>query len=441
MGFIAENAAKGLVSYAGGQVGGYVFDLIFGGGGSEEYKEIKKLGAQLNSVQTSINNLQNELEVFSAEILAELQELEEEQLYLTWSTKNAAVLENLTHVRVQYDRYTDYANSPEETSRTSVNELVTQILDTNVGTEVAMCNLNELILGEGEDKGVLELWQEMMSPLLVQRKRVWQEAIDNFQRYYLTIVTAQAQAINLLVEAFNQRGNHALTKEKWNDYKRLILSQEDLFLKNFDLLILDSESNTRWADSTKWHYKFTYYDGIDLRSPGGIADWYQPRVERESAEKLLYNACSRAENSRRIVIHMIYPQRYSPIPDESTDWFPFPNLENVEIQLVSANDQFGTSIQATTIQLIPIIEEEVIFDSRFIKRFIFDFPNDLPDGDYRMKDINGIDGLKTIECKFSGLINFQRAKVLSFFLTLSVDKTFAFMDFCPYSAPFDEIST
>ena len=206
---------------------------IFNGTG--DLAAIAKLGDQLNQIEGMIQELLKELSEDFATIERQLADIKQEQLYTAWELRDNSAQEKITNINTQYNTYVEFAQNPKTTSKSSIAQLTTDILDTNAGAANNRQQLNMMVTGSGEDKGLLQLWQEMVAPLIAADKMTFYDAIDNYMDYYATIVYAQMRATVLLVEAYNHKKNPPLAKQNWEDYRKLVDQQELCFLTYVDV--------------------------------------------------------------------------------------------------------------------------------------------------------------------------------------------------------------
>jgi len=423
--FVGRGLASGALGNIGGQAMGFVLDEIFGGGGDDS--AIAKLGDQLNQIESMIQELLKELSEDFSTIEKQLAEIKQEQLYLDWGVRDNTAQEKITNINTQYSTYIEYAKNPKTTSKASIEQLTTQILDTNAGAANNRAQLNALVTGSGEDKGLLQLWQEMVAPLIAGDKMSFYDAIENYMDYYATIVYAQMRATVLLVEAYNLKKNPPVATDTWKAYRQIVDQQELRFLTYFDVFAASELSKWKTLD-TVFPYAMKFdkltFAAIEAKQSfyaGSSFGWHQPTSMHQQAEALLAYAQSMGPDERRIVVWMVYPRDFT---HGKTPPKPVANFDQVEVSITPVDDDKGVVVK-TTSSILRVTENP----DHTINRFIF-----LPqlDGAYVLKDMNGTSGLPDVT-GYEGNVYFQHPNYLAFKMSVSPDKQFDFTEFAPYA--------
>jgi hypothetical protein len=420
--FVGKNLASGAASSLGSKVMGYVLDQIFSGGG--DTAAIQQLGQQLNQIEGMIKQLLKELEDDFATIEKQLAELKQLELYTAWEVRDTFAQEKITNINAQYTTYVEFAQNPRDVDKSSIEQLTTNILDTNVGAAVNRLQLNSLLAGSGQDKGLLQLWQEMVAPLIAANKMTFYDAARNYMDYYATIVYAEMRATVLLVEAYNHKNETILAKQNWEDYRQFVAQQETYFVMYFDVFAA--------SELTKWHtfspkrdamnqVTFAALDARQSYYAGSSFGWNQPTTLHQQAETLLAYAQSMGPDERRIVVWMVYPQDYP----YGTQPKPVANFDNVDIVITSVDQGGVGDVKPTKKDILRAPTNP----SHTIKRFIFAPQRD---GTYTLKDMNGTAGLPDIS-GYSGNVHFQHPSYLAYQMSISPNKQFDFTEFAPYS--------
>ena len=429
--FVGKNVASGALNKFGSEVAGFVLGDIFGDSSKEILDAIQQLGQQLTQIQNSIAALEDHLAEMKKEILQKLEEIEQKILYDIWAAKDNLIQDSIAIIETQYHRFVEFANNPTITSKQDIAALVTQILDTNNGAEVQLRKINSNVIGAGDNKGVLQLWAEMMIPLINHNKIHYGQAIDNYITYYTKIACAQIRAANLLVEAFNQKKQQPIAKESWITYRNFMTHQEIPFIVNVDKFIYYAmQKNVTWFDkpdaSGKIMKCYTYSYFTASMSYLASAHWdayYRPTYEHELVERILANAQAMGPDERRIALWMIYPSLNRE--------YQLDLVKNTNIQIVVAANPQEPGINPTRTELIPVFTDPHI-TPHYIKRFIYS--DGVKDGAFVMKDKNGQDGLVPQEGTGSmqKTVYFQGDQYLAYNLNVTPVTQFDFMDFAAY---------
>ena len=293
---------------------GFVLDQIFGGTGDPS--AIAKLGEQLNQIEGMIQELLKELSTDFATIEKQLADIKQEQLYTAWELRDNSAQEKIANINTQYNTYVEFAQNPKTTTKASIEQLTTDILNTNVGAANNGQQLYMMVTGSGEDRGLLQLWQEMVAPLIAANKMSFYDAIENYMDYYATIVYAQMRATVLLVEAYNHQKNPPLAKQTWDDYRKIVDQQELYFVTYFDVFAA-SELNKWRTTGDISHVPFAAIDARQFFYAGSSFGWHQPTSLHQQAEALLAYAESMGSDERRIVVWMVYPRIIRTGPNQS----------------------------------------------------------------------------------------------------------------------------
>jgi hypothetical protein len=423
--FVGKGLASGALSKIGGDAMGFVLDQIFGGTG--DTAAIAKLGDQLNQIEGMIQELLNELRDDFKTIEKQLADIKQQELYTAWELRDNSAQEKIANINTQYTTYVEFAQNPKTTSKASISRLTTEILDTNVGAANNRQQLNMMVTGFGQDKGLLQLWQEMVSPLIAADKMTFYDAIDNYMDYYATIVYAQMRATVLLVEAYNQKRNQPLAKQSWEDYRKFVDQQELCFVTYFDVFAASELSKFHkgtfcptpgWNDLT-----FAALDARQSFYAGSTYGWHQPTSQHQRAEALLADAQSMGPDERRIVVWMVYPRDW---PYGSPPPKPVTNFDQINISITSVDQSAVGEIKPLRSDVIRVPTSA----DHTIKRFLFSPPSD---GAYVLKDMNGTPGLPDMPGYGTKTSYFQDPTYLAFKMSVSPNKQFDFTEFTPYA--------
>ncbi|GAB4393006.1 MAG: hypothetical protein Tsb0032_10750 [Kiloniellaceae bacterium] len=430
---VATGLAGGAAKKAGGAAAGWVLEEIFGDPDEEQVQAIEQLGDQLTSVQNAVAALGEELSRDMDLIQKELKEIKLEQLYIAWQTVDNDLQQYITQLDVQYGRFLGYAASPKTTTKEEVTELIDEILNTNNGAAVVMAQINKLLIGSESAKGALQLYSEMVQPLVRDGKQSCYAAIRNYFNYYVTAAYAQQRALYLLVEAFHEDGNDTLAQRQRDGYQAMVKSQEIPFVSVVDTLLHEEMLGGIQLVDGHTLYTYDYVHALQDYSAQGFYDGtYSPTEVRAEAEELLTASLCLAPDHNRLVLWMVYP----PL-DMGYAQLKGKNFNNVDVQVRDAGNASAPGISASYSNVVIINRSNgekgprnYVRDHSF-KRMVFE---DLPGGSYVMKDENGQNGLDPVASSNEArTAYFQTPKYLTYQMVLNTEAQGAFMDFEVYA--------
>jgi len=404
---------KGMGSEVGGEVAGWALSKIFGDSGTpksdpEVLNSIKDLSSQLSGVADSVKFLNTQINDDMNEIEKELQAIQQEQLYISWETRDKDLQKYITQQNIQYQRYLDYTKTPKETSQMNIQEIVTQILDTNNGAEQMMGQINTLLVGSGKDKGVLQLFSEMMEPLILNGTVSCYRALDSYFNYYRSAAYAQQQSLYLLIEAFHQRGDDSEVENEHKKYQENVKSQEIPFLSRIEYMLLEQIKYGASEPSISFD---NYSAAQDYQAQGYFFSYYKPTPVRAEAEKILADSLCLKDDENRIVVWMIYPT----LAGDGSIWVGGHSRNfdptDYEIGLQPIGNQDMAAISPGYVNQVSIINNpnknlppESISASHMFKRMVY---SDLAPGNYSLQDLNGKPGLEPADGSIQKSIYFQ----------------------------------
>ena len=421
--FIGEGLANGALSSVVSFGAGFILDAIFGNPDQKILNELNELGQELNTIESTLVNIEDELDAISKE----LAKIAQEQLYQAWETRDNDVQEIITKIKAQFQTLIQFAKNAKDTSKEEVDELVSNILNTNSGALVNLEQLQTLVLGSGQDKGVLQLWTDMVAPLTTKNTFPIGKALNSYLKYYVHIVSAQMRAANLLVQAFNKQQSRNNAMDSYRRYRKIANSQEVPFIKNIDFLIRNSLSTGgTYGPIGQGNFSFQY-EYLPLMQSyfagGAFKGEYQPSPIHRQAEEILSSAQAMGPKERRIVVWMVYPANFAisaPPP-------PGIDFGNLNLKIVEVGTDRENSSNPTLSQNIPVITGE---SPHNIRRFVYET---VKSGDYRMVDMNGSEyGLPPINGSAQKTVYFQEPFYLNYTLTVNNVTPFDFMDFLVY---------
>ncbi|WP_299749194.1 hypothetical protein [uncultured Tateyamaria sp.] len=394
------------------------------------------MGDQLDSIASAVDVLTKQLTDDMKLIEKELKAIEQGQLYNAWQIRDNDLQQYIARFNVQYKTFLTYAANPDSTSQQEVTNLVEEILDTNEGAKVVISEVNTLLVGGGgtsSSKGVLQLWSEMIEPLIKNGKMSCYTALETYFQYYVASAYAQQRALYLVIEAYHQSGNDPAAQEQRRTYQDYVKRQELPFVQNIDAMLRMQLAGGVNRNPTQLSYDFDYVKALQEYSSGGFwAGAYTPSASRARAERIITNSMCLAEGKNRLVIWMTYP----PLMHGGHNLPKTIDFSNVSVEVQAASNDVGVSYPPAYIDDIVtkpgpgLVEPPNYFEqAHSARRMVFE---DLPGGSYVMKDRNGQDGLAPISGSNTDKRYFQDPKYLSHQMILNGTVRGACMDFGIY---------
>ena len=433
---IVTGLASGAAKEIGSEAAGWALNLIFGGPDEKELEAIEGLSAQLTEVQKAVNAIGNMIETDMAIIQEELKAIAEEELYISWEVRDNDLQEYITKVNAQYETYINYTQNPSTTSQQEVKRLVDEVLNTNDGALVNMSEINNLLIGNGVDKGVIQLYTEMVAPIIMNGKQSCYEALDGYFNYYINAAYAQQRALYLLVEAYHQYPNDPLAQAQRTKYQEFVRSQEIPFVTAIENLLrqqlrggivrlVDTKSALPYRD----YYSYDYVRALqDYSGQAFYSSHYSPTFVRAKAERILINSLCLKSTENRIVVWMIYPTLSKCLNQSGFD--------NVDILLALADNPSSKVIYPDYSNIVTSVQNTAHYcydyyntEHKF-KRMVY---KNLSGGCYALKDMNGKDGLIPIDGSNQEKNYFQDPKYLRYSMILNETLQGNFMDFSVYA--------
>lgn len=440
--FVGEGIASGALGEIGSEGIGWLLRQIFGDPPPSDLPEIEAIGKQLNTIQDTLYTMEAMISTDFEQIEQQLQAIAQQQLYEIWQEKDQALQAYITTIDTQYTLYVEYAQNAGTTTKQNISDLVTDI-QSSTGALDCLAQINALVLGSGEDKGVLQLWREMVAPLMtmppfLRDKMLFGQTAEQYLNYYTRIAWAQMRAANLLVEAYNQQGNHGEVTTQWQDFKSFMGRQEIPFLVQFEWLLYGvAQQNATWfglETSPSGTFCSLSYDCAsvfqDIFAGGLYYSYYQPTPARAIAEQLLATAYAMGPSERRIAVWMIHPAgiRYPTNLD----------LTQANVQLVPASggapispDSAATLINTTLSLPMPFYSAIQLLNARLVRRYVFD--QSVSDGTYTLYDENNT--FPTVSGNNQLTDYFQDGQYLNYILRVDAGQPSDFMDFGTYIDP------
>ena len=414
----------------------------------QQQAELLSIGHQLTAIATAVGQISGEI----ANIEQMLEKIDEQQLYSEWEDVDNQLVEYLAQIDAGFQTYGDYTGTP-GTSTTLVTNLANDILNTNTGPKVALNAISAFILDDSQQKGVLQLWSNMVVPLVQQGLLDYREAAAEYIDYYRKLAYAQLRATNLVMEAFNFDGNATLAAGFWNQYRGAILAQETTFITWLVPIVAAGSAVTIVNENYVVTYSASHAatqlnPGIQrLQGNGQTEAYYSPSEIFRAAEELLANLYVTGAGDRRIVVHMLY-QSGSPVgPLVGAVQLPLTTPQGGQQFMPTASARLGGPFAypgTSTAWMDFNFDMGIIPSTFYLKRFVYaqdaGHPTALPDGDYRIVNLNGTNGLIPLETYIVGDTNcpkpaFLDDTVLAYTLHVDGAQRFDFANFLAYNIP------
>lgn len=280
---------------------------------TQQGQMIVDLGTQLSSVSQSINAIS--IEISKIETL--LQQINSLQLYNNWQTLDVQVQVYVNAINTAYQTYSQYIENYDSTPTTEVNILITDILNSNNGPKDGLNGISNFILDNGMQKGVLQLWSDMVCALINSGVMDYREAVQQYKNYYKKLVFAQLTATNLLMEAYKFNGDGTSCSQAYTDYKNIILSQENTFIQWLMPMFASGSVapiENEYVNGSQ--YSFSCYNAAADINPSftcleNYIEYYSPSNLLYSVEKMLSSLYNNDIDDRRMVVYMAYTNTMS----------------------------------------------------------------------------------------------------------------------------------
>jgi hypothetical protein len=279
----------------------------------QQTQMIQNLGNQLSGIATAIAQISGEI----AGIEQMLQKLQQEQLYTQWAQADDDLKQTvIPAIQSAYSTYGGYISSATATPSSDIQRFLDGVLAPGSnGFDAMMSAINAAILDVDQSKGVLQLWSNMVVPLVLNGAIDYREAVDEYCAYYSKLAYAQLQAVNLLMEANNysateSAGDPDAAKLNWADYRGFIKGQEDTFIRWLIPLIMAGGSMPASSSEVITYANVHAIMQLDpgVQALGGVAtgSYFRPSSMLEAAETLLANLYVTDPDALRIVAHVFW---------------------------------------------------------------------------------------------------------------------------------------
>jgi hypothetical protein len=409
---------------------------------------VADLGGTLVALSQSVNAITGVIAGIQ-ELLSAINQLE---LYEAWQQVDSLITGYISATQTSYRTYGHYISNYQTTGSAEIGLLISDIMSTNVGPAVAVTAINNFIAAEGQAQGVLQLWVNMVEPLIANGALDYREAINGYFAYYQRLVYAQLQATNLVLEAYNYQNDPTQAGLAWEDYRSALWGQEASFL-NGVVQLVSLGASSPWPKAGPGPGSSPTFSGVHAviqlnptvqQTPigsisGGVpACYYEPSSIFTRAETLLANLYATGTFDRRIVLHMLY------LNDDQTNGL----VSQVNLSLTSS---MTGQISARTATLLGpyechcgLLDENFFYTDGtspgfFVKRFVFMADANggaLQDTTYNITNINNTEGLYPIETYISQVkMPFMLGELFEYDLSVDETSPFDFMNFMAYMCP------
>jgi hypothetical protein len=402
------------------------------------------IGNTLTSVSAALASITGQIE--NLEQL--LQSVGQEQLYLEWQAVDNQLVNYLAGIDTAFKTYADYISDYANTKTTLVEELTTDILDTNVGPQVGINAISTHITGGDQAKGVLQLWSDMVQALVLGEALDYREAVKQYQNYYKRLVYAQLRATTLVMEAYNYQGTPNQAETAWATYRKLLIAQEQPFIAGLLPLVCAGVAASWYPNPDGVNYRMALIGAVLQINPAlqtlltttassGQTDFYAPSSIFLNAEKLLANLYLTDPTDRRIVVYMTYANDPEISTVVSSAKLTLSPESGADLSPVSEEDFGPFTIIGPKNSLI---DRNFLNGGPFFRRFVFTGSDagPLADGTYFLTNLNGQDGLVPLKTAASGPIPlpFMNPNIYNYPLAINgVAQPFDFMNFVCYMLP------
>ncbi len=423
------------------------------------------IGNQLTSIQATINSIY----IQNTQIQNLLQTILNEQVYMEWASLDNTLTHNyLNSINSSYSVYvqmvSEFSNFTPKEVFTYLNDLYTAF----GGANACVSGINLIIMGNGQNKSVLQLWSQMMCGFIQSGSLDYRDAIDQYMSYYKSLVFGQLRVTNLLMEScmFLNTDGKTPAADCFNAYQNALLSQEEIFIQFLIPLVHAGATYQvipgRFSQTTFGALQNLNPDYISLPNAGA---YYTPSQIFYNAEALLASLYCTGDSDRRIVVYMEYfgLQQYQNL------------LQNQQLVLKSTSSDNSTTIipsNKQTLQFpnffpfIPPIKLNPVNYKDFnwcssngsingisINRYIYSLnqealpPIFMPDGSYSVTVPNTSPAMPLILSPANQLFNsldpnsvnanFMTPGASNYVLSINDTSNFDFMNFLAYNYPSD----
>jgi hypothetical protein len=488
MGQSLAQSASGYVQGVTGPVVGGMLGSLFGGsqasGGADiaqlqanidakfagEQQDLDLLNGQMQAQSAQLTNIGNQLTALSGAVsaltrdvegmAALLQKIAQLEAYGNWQAVDDEMTDAITQIHTIYNTYAVTAANYKTVAAAEVTNLAEEALNPNDGPADSMAKINVYVVSSGRREGALQLWSEMVAPLVATGVLDYRNAVDQYTAYYKKLVSAQLLAANVLVEGHNYYDDK-LAADTWKQYKAMVAGQEDEFIRWLVPLVYSGvEAGAVGSSGNPEGPQFTWYEAAMQLHPGlqampgdsGGEGYYAPTSIFRDAEALLAGLSVTDPADRRIVVHMVFSDDQQGTFKNPIDAVPITiqaptNTQAAEIGQGGAVAPTHTGKFAYNPFPVPFdprgTPDENFYNGEYLYLYRQVYSQDacnlqegaLPDAAYQLTDLNGTLPAVTTYASFDeglGKVSFQETKVLDYTLTVSPTSQFDFMNFGAY---------
>jgi len=420
----------------------------------QQQAEMTDLGNKVDSIAQGVAAIQGEI----ANIEAMLEKIDQEILYTQWQAANDMMIDKAADIQAAYSRYGRFIAKADEHASSDVAAYLQGIMSSYSGPQAGVSLISSVLVGQGQAKGALELWSNMVVPLVAAGQIDFRDAAAQYVDYYRKAAYTQLQGTNLIMEAYNFDATDAkpedpsAASDAWATYQNLLITQEAPFIRWLSPII--SAGIAAGAGHPEWGYSaitaaLQINPGLQQLPASSSTDpsaYYEPSSIYGAAEALLATLYVTGEGDRRIVIHMAYSGKV--IADvvsgvELTIDGKGADGKETTLKPARSDDLGRTSIMTGDRE--EVVDPNLDMGWFDVRRFVYqtaqDGSYDMPDGSYMLTDLNGQDGLEPIETYASSRWNmklpFLDGGPLGHVMAISSTSPFAFMNFLAYMRPFN----
>ena len=295
LGGILKGIGTGVLSWAGGQLAGWAFDAIMGGGESDELGEIN---AQLNTLSSQVADLEqgqaiinNKLHALQEQILqsfnalsAQAQELsrlqaENEKVLSLEGRLNhllGDIKDPISAIDTAFYNVCDLAedaadalnNSDTDTlaeCQTGVSKKTDEILNIGTGIEVYLGILHNNILSFLDDEGILEIWSTLAAKGSITEAD-FENAYQCFENHYAYLLGMEIKGINLCLEAYHGKygGNSTQAASFWERWKGNLEEQIDTYSYCVERMVCSRIDTVTGKELNTWETGEAYNTSVVL---------------------------------------------------------------------------------------------------------------------------------------------------------------------------------
>lgn len=352
---------------------------------------LQQLGSQLASISSALGQISGQIR--GIEKL--LEDIHQKQLFVSWNDVDSLIDQYRSATRAAYQTYADYMASADTTHADLVAGLVESILHTDAnGPKVAVQFIHDQIVKAGRGESVLQLWSDMVVPLITKGVIDFREGVDQYIEYYQRLAYVQLQATNLLMEAYNYSDDSIQANKAWSHYRSVLLNQENNFIRGLLPLIGAGLTFVHWSFPGKQSFGYgpncaAMQINPELQLLPSGPSYFEPSPMLRRAEEVLAQLYVTEADQRRMVVHMSYSAM------EPIQSLVLP----IKLSLLAADGTVFAPTSTATVGSFfmgannPYIDYNLPFGVQTTRLVYEGTADTLADGSYTIQDINGQDNL------------------------------------------------